>query len=262
MGWLDGKVALVTGGGSGIGRAVVERFVEEGARVAVLERFIERIEQLRTDFGDAVIGVQGDVTRLEDNKAAVADTVAAFGKLDIFVGNAGLGDGFIPFVDIPEESLGAAFDEQFAVNVKAYFYGAKAALPELQMAEGCMIFTASSAGLNSGGGGSLYTASKHAVVGLIRQLASELAPSVRVNGVAPGGTVTDIRGLDSFGLSERPMFLDEEFLEGIRRRVPLGALEARDHAGVYVLLASNDNSRAMTGVVVTTDAGALLRVRR
>ena len=100
------------------------------------------------------------------------------------------------------------------------------------------------------------------MVGLIRQLASELAPTIRVNGVAPGGTITDIRGLDSFGLSEHPQFADEAFLEGIRRRAPLGVLEPRDHAGAYVLLASSDNSSGMTGTVLTTDAGTLLRIRR
>ena len=262
MGWLDDKVALVTGGGSGIGRGVVERFIQEGARVGVLERNGERVEQLKADFGDRVVAVLGDVTRLESNQAAVAETVGAFGKLDIFVGNAGVGDGFVPLVDIPQETLGEAFDEQFDVNVKALFLGAKAALPHLLETEGCMVFTASGAGLNSGGGGPLYTASKHAVVGLIRQLAVELAPSVRVNGVAPGGTITDIRGLASLGLTDRASFADPEVVEETRRRAPMGPLQPEDHAGVYVLLASKENSRAMTGTIVTTDAGSLLRQPR
>ena len=92
MGWLDGQVALVTGGGSGIGRAVVARFIEEGARVGVMERVATRADQLRTEFGEAVIGIAGDVARLADNKRAVAATVHAFGQLDIFVGNAGVFD--------------------------------------------------------------------------------------------------------------------------------------------------------------------------
>src|ERR1700736_7056109 len=89
MGWLDGQVALVTGGGSGIGRAVVARFIEEGARVGVLDRVSDRAAGLRSEFGEAVIALTGDVAQLADNKRAVADTVAAFGRLDIFVGNAG-----------------------------------------------------------------------------------------------------------------------------------------------------------------------------
>ena len=125
-----------------------------------------------------------------------------------------------------------------------------------------MVFTASGAGLNSGGGGPLYTASKHAVVGLIRQLAAELAPTVRVNGVAPGGTITDIRGLATLGLTETAPFADPDFVASSRGRAPLGTLQPEDHAGVYVLLASKENSRAMTGTIVTTDAGSLLRQPR
>src|ERR1043166_6117252 len=199
MGWLDGQVALVTGGGSGIGRGIVARFLAEGARVGVLERFPDRVEQLRADFGTAVYPVQGDVTRLEDNQRAVAETVRAFGQLDILVGNAGVFDSFLRFEDLPEDTLSAAFDEQFGVNVKGCLLGAKAALPELMKTEGCMVFTASVAGFYSGGGGVLYTASKHAVVGVIRQLAVEMAPRVRGN----GGGQTDLRGLAALGQSEQ-----------------------------------------------------------
>ena len=90
MGWLDGQVALVTGGGSGIGRAVVARFIEEGARVGVMDRVAARAEQLRAEHGNAVVAIAGDVTRLDDNKRAVAATVGAFGRLDILIGNAGV----------------------------------------------------------------------------------------------------------------------------------------------------------------------------
>ena len=263
MGWLDGQVALITGGGSGIGRAVVDRFIQEGARVGVLERVSERVRQLKEDFGEAVVAVQGDVVLLEDNKAIVAQTLGAFGKLDIFVGNAGVVDSFIPFADIPEEKLGDAFDEQFAVNVKGCFLGAKAALPYLRESDGCMIFTASVASFNSGGGGALYTATKHAILGMIRQLALELAPRVRVNGVGPGGTMTDLRGLDTLGLSEHSSFSDPQMPERLRAGNPLQmVLSPKDHAGTYLFLASKELSRAITGVVIPTDAGSLLRWRR
>jgi NAD(P)-dependent dehydrogenase (short-subunit alcohol dehydrogenase family) len=88
MGWLDGQVALVTGGGSGIGQAIVTRFIQEGARVGVMDRVTARVDKLQTDFGKLVVPIGGDVVRLDDNKRAVATTVDAFGRLDIFVGNA------------------------------------------------------------------------------------------------------------------------------------------------------------------------------
>ena len=263
MGWLDGNVALVTGGGSGIGRAIVARFLEEGARVGVLERMAARVAQLQADFGDAVVAVQGDVTRLQDNTRAVAETVSAYGHLDIFVGNAGVFDGSLPLANFPAEQLSEAFDELFGVNVKGYVLGAKAALPELLKTDGCMVLTASVAGLNSGGGGALYTASKHAVVGLIRQLAAELGPQIRVNGVAPGGTSTDLRGLLALGQDERSHFAAPNTEERLRRGNPLQlALQPSDLAGAYVLLASKANARGVTGSILTVDAGSTLRLPR
>ena len=263
MGWLDGQVALVTGGGSGIGHAVVARFVEEGARVGVMERVASRAEQLRTDFGDAVIGIAGDVTRIDDNRHAVAQTVAAFGHLDVFVGNAGVFDVYASFADLSDDALDQAYDELFGVNVKGCILGVRAALPELRKTGGSMIFTASVAGLNSGGGGVLYTASKHAVVGLIRELAVELAPDVRVNGVAPGGTITDLRGLVSLGQDDRSQFADPAITERLRSGNPLRtALMPDDLAGAYVFLASRQNARGITGSIVTVDAGAMLRMPR
>ena len=263
MGWLDGQVALVTGGGSGIGRAVVERYVAEGARVAVMDRAPGRGEGLRRELGDKVAAIAGDVARLDDNRRAVAATLAAFGRLDIFVGNAGLLDGFIPLADMPEERLAAACDELFAVNVKGCILGAKAALPELTKAEGCMIFTASGAGFTSAGGGVIYTASKHAVIGIVRQLAVELGPRVRVNAVAPGGTITDLRSVAALALEDRSQFA----LPGAAERIAAGnplhlAMQPDDLAGAYVFLASRANARGITGSVVSVDAGSTLRMPR
>jgi NAD(P)-dependent dehydrogenase (short-subunit alcohol dehydrogenase family) len=263
MGWLDGQVALVTGGGSGIGRAVVRKFVEEGARVAVMDRVAARTQALQDELGAAVIGIAGDVTRLDDNRRAVAETVTAFGRLDSLVGNAGIFDNFTTLADLPEDRIDAAFDELFAVNVKGCLLGAKAAMPELAKSQGSIVFTASVAGLNSGGGGPLYTASKHAVVGLIRQLAAELGPQIRVNGVAPGGTVTDLRGLAALHQEGGTHFAGAGIEERLRAGNPLRlALDNRDLAGAYVYLASRDNARGVTGTVVTVDAGAMLRMAR
>jgi NAD(P)-dependent dehydrogenase (short-subunit alcohol dehydrogenase family) len=263
MGWLDGQVALVTGGGSGIGRAVVSRFVEEGARVGVMERVAARADQLRREFGDKVVGVAGDVSQLADNKRAVAETVRAFGQLDVFVGNAGIFDVYASVEEIPEEQLARAYEELFGVNVKGLVYGARAALPELRKTKGSMVFTASVAGQNSGGGGVLYTASKHAVVGLVRELAVELAPDIRVNGVAPGGTLTDLRGLQSLGNDDRSQFAAPDMAERLRAGNPLHlALEPADLAGAYLFLSSRRDARGITGTIVTVDAGGLLRQPR
>jgi NAD(P)-dependent dehydrogenase (short-subunit alcohol dehydrogenase family) len=263
MGWLDGQVALVTGGGSGIGHAVVARFVEEGARVGVIERIATRADQLSGEFGDKVIGIAGDVARLADNQRAVAETLRAFGRLDIFVGNAGVFDVYARLADFADDDLGQAYDELFGVNVKGLIFGAKSALPELQKSKGSMVFTASVAGQNSGGGGALYTASKHAVVGLIRQLAVELGPDIRVNGVAPGGTMTDLRGLQSLGNDDRSPFAVPGMADQLRAHNPLRiALQPADLAGAYVFLASRDNARGITGSILTVDAGATLRMPR
>jgi NAD(P)-dependent dehydrogenase (short-subunit alcohol dehydrogenase family) len=263
MGRLDGQVALVTGGGSGIGRAVVARFVEEGARVGVMERVADRTNALRSQLGAAVVAIPGDAGDLADNKRAVAETVGAFGQLDVFVGNAGIFDVYASFADLAEDELIRAYDELFGVNVRGCIFGARAALPELRKTSGSMIFTASVAGLNSGGGGVLYTASKHAVVGLIREMAVELGPDIRVNGVAPGGTMTDLRGLAALGNDDRSQFANPAIEERLRAGNPLHlALMPDDLAGAYVLLASRRDAKGITGTILTVDAGAMLRVPR
>jgi NAD(P)-dependent dehydrogenase (short-subunit alcohol dehydrogenase family) len=260
MGWLDGQVALVTGGGSGIGRAVVARFIEEGARVAVIDRVAARGAELRDQFGDKVIALSGDVAQFADNKAAVAATVASFGRLDVFVGNAGVFDKFATLADFPEDQLSVAFDELFSVNVKGVLFGAKAAFPELAKTGGSIVLTASIAGFYSAGGGALYTASKHAVVGIIRQLAVEFAPHARVNGVAPGGTMTDLRGLVAMQEEGSSQFAASGMAERLAAGNPLRmTLMPDDIAGTYLFLASK-NARGITGTVVTVDAGSTLRV--
>ena len=118
---------------------------------------------MKTELGDSIVTVQGNVSLLEDNKRMVETAVSTFGKIDIFVGNAGIFDGNIGIVDMPLECLGDSFDELFGVNVKGMLYGAKVTLPELAKTDGCMILTASHASFYSAGGGPLYTASKHAI---------------------------------------------------------------------------------------------------
>lgn len=250
MAALTGKVALVTGGGSGLGLAIVRRFVAEGARIGVLEYSPERAAALLKEFpADTLCATVGDVRSIADNQRAVADTCERFGKLDCFVGNAGIYDNRAKFNDIAPERLGSAFDELFSVNVKGYLLGAKAAAEALKKTRGSMLFTASVSSLTPGFGGVLYITAKHAIVGLTRQLAWELAPEIRVNAVAPGYVPSDLQGIQTLGQVS------------VRRppqaaQLPLQVLPtADDYASYYVLLASDVGARTATGTVLYADNG-------
>ncbi|MGA9374875.1 MAG: 3-(cis-5,6-dihydroxycyclohexa-1,3-dien-1-yl)propanoate dehydrogenase [Mycobacterium sp.] len=262
MGWLEGDVALITGGGSGLGRALVERFVAEGARVGVLELNPHKVKLLMEDFGDMVCVTEGSVTNWADNTRAVSDTVAAFGRLDTFVGNAGLWDFGSSLEALSGEALPGAFEQLFGVNVLGYMLGAKASIDTLRATRGSMIFTASNAAFYPGGGGPLYTASKHAVLGLVRQLAYELAPEIRVNGVAPGGMPTDLRGPAALGLQDTPfgsMPVDQLMAALSPLEQPISATA---YTATYVLLASQENSPTTTGSMHNCDGGLGVRGRK
>jgi len=261
MGALDGKVALLTGGGSGIGRGVVERYVEEGAKVGVLEISEEKAKDLRNTFSpDSVVVTEGDATSMADNERAVDDVVAAFGSLTTVVCVVGVFDYFTEIPDLPKEKISEAFDQLFGVNVKSNLLTVKAALPQLIENEGNVILTISNAGFYPGGGGPLYVASKFAVRGLVTELAYELAPKVRVNGVAPGGTITELRGIpalqnDATRLKDVPDI--EGLIEGIN---PLGVVaHPADHASAYVFLARKEDAPAVTGTIIHSDGGLGVR---
>jgi 2,3-dihydroxy-2,3-dihydrophenylpropionate dehydrogenase len=260
MGWLDGKVALVTGGGSGIGRGVVDAYVREGARVGVLEISPEKAEDLRRAHGDKVVVTVGDATLLEDNERAVADTVKAFGKLDVLVCVVGVFDYFVDILNLPKEKLSEAFDELFGVNVKSNLLAVKAALPELLKTEGNIILTLSNAAFYPAGGGPLYVASKFAVRGLVTELAYELAPKIRVNGVAPGGTITKLRGLNALGQDKMSLDQVPNLDKLILSVVPLQVVPTpEDHAWAYVYLASKERIRTVTGTIIHSDGGIGVR---
>jgi cis-2,3-dihydrobiphenyl-2,3-diol dehydrogenase len=258
-GRLEGEIALVTGGGSGLGRAIVDRFVAEGAKVVVLDLSEARLKDLETTHGEAVIAVLGDVRSLEDNARAVAAAETGFGKLDCAIGNAGVWDYSTALVDLPDAGIDAAFDELFHINVKGYLLLAKAAAPALVRSGGSLLFSVSNAGFYVSGGGPLYTASKHAVVGMIRQLAYELAPSVRVNGVAPGGIDTDLRGLAALGMAGRSIST-LKMGETAHAYVPIGRLPtAADYAGAYAFFATRGDAGPATGAILNHDGGLGVR---
>ena len=256
-GWLAGRRALVVGAGSGIGRAVVDAFLAEGAQVAVLERDPDKCSALAEALPAAPVTV-GDATTRTANDAAVASAVAAFGGLDVLVSCVGIFDFYRSIEDLDADVLDTAFDEIFAVNVKSMLHSVKAALPALkESGSGSVVLTESTSAYYPGRGGVLYVGSKFAVRGLVTALAHDLAPEVRVNGVAPGGTLnTDLRGLPSLGLSERSLGATPGRAAEMAARVPLGvALTAEDMAWSYVYLASS-RARGVTGTTVHPDAGA------
>jgi NAD(P)-dependent dehydrogenase (short-subunit alcohol dehydrogenase family) len=258
MAQLSGKSVYLTGGASGIGKAVTEIFINEGALVTVLDKSAAGLEQLKQEFGDHVQCIEGDVTEYQDHIHAVGAAVELAGKLDVFVANAGVFDGFAKFNEVTPEAMSDAYNLLFNINVKGYFNGAKASAEELKKTKGNMIFTVSGAGFYPDGGGVWYTASKHAQIGLMRQLAFELAPDIRVNAVAPGGTLTALHVIPPLKPFVKAVDQDTK-AKSIKSRNPLRiAMNSEDHVGAYLLLAS-DQSRAITGEVISSDGGLAVR---
>jgi 2,3-dihydroxy-2,3-dihydrophenylpropionate dehydrogenase len=257
-GRFDGHGIYLTGGGSGLGRALVERFVAEGARVSVLDRSAEKNALLREAFGDAVVTTTGDVRDLGAHEAAVGFALDAFGRLDAYIANAAIWDGNVTLLDLPPAQIDAAFDEVFGVNVKGALLGAKAAAPALIESRGAIVLTLSIAALRAGGGGPLYTSSKTAGIGLVRELAYELAPYVRVNAVCPAAMATDLRGPQAFGLDQSALMANVD-PDLIRSAYPLDYFPAPDdYVGAFLFLASRE-SGATTGTLIEADLGMSAR---
>jgi NAD(P)-dependent dehydrogenase (short-subunit alcohol dehydrogenase family) len=254
-GWLEGRRALVIGAGSGIGRAVLDAFRSEGAQVAVLERDADKCAAIMAQVPDTPV-VVGDASTRRANDEAVAATVAAFGGLDVLVNCVGIFDFYRGIGELDADRIDEAFDEIYRVNVKSHLHAVKAALPALRESRGSIILTESTSAYYPGRGGVLYVSTKFAVRGLVIAMAHELAPEIRVNGVAPGGTLnTDLRGLGSLGLDDRRLDDTPGRAAELAARVPLQvALSGEDHAWSYVFLAS-ERSRGITGGVVHPDGG-------
>lgn len=255
MSRLDGVVAIVTGAGGGIGRGIVRRYVSEGAKVIAADIDQKLLDRLAEEFGPEVVTVQANVVEAQANRRLVETAVSTFGRLDVFCANAGIYDQNVPLADLSLEALDHGFDELFAVNVKSILFAARAAYDELVKSQGTLIVTASFASFSSSGGGALYTASKHAVVGLIKQLAYEFAPDIRVNGVAPGIAPTTLKGVNALGQQPK-----DSVLEGSEQVVPLRSIPESDaYGGLYALLASKEDAGHITGSVFNADSGLGIR---
>ena len=242
---LNGKTALVTGAGSGIGKAIAETYAREGARVALADVNLDAAQLAARGIGNTAIALRCDVTQKADIAAALAETLAAFGHLDILVNNAGATHLNKPMLDIDE----AEYDRIFAVNVKGVFQFCQAVVPQFRKAGGGVIINiGSTAGLRPRPGLSAYNATKGAVHTLSKSLAVELAPDrIRVCAIAPVATDTPL--LPSF-LGPAPG-QREKFIA----TVPLGRLaQPQDIANAALYLASAD-AEFVTGNIVEVDGG-------
>ncbi len=258
-GALTAKRALVMGGGSGIGRAVVGAYLAQGAQVVVLDRDEAKLGEIRTEFPD-VGTVVGDVRSFEDCERAVGVADDRFGGLDILACCAGIFDFYRSLDTYSPGDLAAGFEEILSVNVLGQLMPVRAAMGALRASRGTIILTASSSAFYPGRGGPLYLASKFALRGCVASLAHELAPEIRVNGVAPGGTMgTDITGPRSIGMGESKVVTDGGRRADLRALSPLGlAMTPDDHAGSYVFLAS-EAANGMTGTFLHPDGGMGIR---
>src|SRR3979411_1097814 len=186
---LEGKVAVVTGGNSGIGLATAKRFQEEGAKVAILGRSRQTLDEAVKTIGNGVVAVQGDVANLADIDKMYGEVAQKLGKIDVLFVNAGVAK-FAPFAETSEST----YDEQFDINIKGAYFTIQKALPLLN--DGASIILNTSAADRKGTvGASAYSATKAALRSLARTVAAELADrGIRVNTVAPGPIVTPIFG--------------------------------------------------------------------
>lgn len=246
---LKGKVAVVTGAASGIGAGTVRRFVEEGACVVACDIQVEAGKALCKELGDAARFFQVDVTREEEVAVAVDLAVNTFGRLDCMVNGAGIVGAVGSIRDITAE----AWNLSIAVMLNGVFFGMKhAARVMIPQQSGTILSLSSTAGVTGGLGPHAYTAAKHAVVGLTKSAASELAPhGIRVNAVAPGNIVTPMTADVVTG--------DPGNLEGAKEAIQfLSPLRIAglpvDIANALLFLAS-DEARYISGHTLVVDAG-------
>lgn len=237
------KTVLITGAASGMGLSATRRFLDEGARVTMLDIDADALKQVAAKFPqDRVLVQVGDTAHQETATNAIKVTVERFGGLDVLINNAGIGSEG----DIMKTSE-ADFDRVMAVNVSGYFHMAKAAMPELVKTRGAIVMTSSVSGLGGDWKMFAYNTSKGAVSNMVRAMALDAAKDgVRVNAVNPSFTRT--------GLTE-DMLKDAELVAKFKERMPLGAPEDPDGVAAAMAFLASDDARLITGVNLPVDAG-------
>lgn len=253
---LDGKVAIVTGGASGIGRGLVERFVVEGARVVIADVETEPGEALAASLGDAALFRETDVSDPEQVEALVAGAVEWFGGLHVMVNNAGVSS---PLRRLLDDDL-ADFHRVMGVNVLGVMAGTRDAARHMAgHGGGSIINMTSIGGIQAGGGVMIYRASKAAVIQFTKAAAIELAyHEIRVNAIAPGSIPTPILGKSAAGMDpEQLRQFEAKIRQGMRDDRPLKRDGTPDDIAEAALYFATDRSRYVTGTVLPVDGGTV-----
>lgn len=249
---LENKVAIITGGAGGIGKVTAKRFLEEGAKVVLVDLFQESLDETKAELESLgeVIVVQADVSKEEEVKNYVNKTVEHFGKIDIFFNNAGIEGKVAPITEQKVEDL----DKVLAVNVRGVFLGLKYVLAVMkEQRYGSVINTSSVAGLHGSPDVTPYVTSKHAVVGLTKSTALEVAPyQVRVNSIHPSPVNTRMMRSLEEGFAPGQA---EAAKANMEKSIPLGRYGESEDISNLVLFLASDDSKFITGAQYRVDGG-------
>lgn len=242
---LEEKVAVITGGSSGIGLATARLFLAEGASVVILGQNPKTLETAKKELGARVVALQADVSKLPELDRAFSDIKSKFGRIDVLFANAGIA-GFVPLREVAE----SYFDRMMEINVKGLFFTVQKALPLMQRG-GSIILTSSSLQQRSMPGGSVYGASKAAVRSFGRGFAADLAESgIRVNVLSPGPVETPI--LSKMGFSGDKL---RAMSEKMSARVPIKRMGHPEELAKAALFLASDDSSFVFGSELCADGG-------